>query len=159
MMKRSAPLAALLFLLLVAGCGSDGPTGPRGPDDPANGSMTARIDGSDWRATFISPVITDGISAIGAVGGGTGGTRTIGFAWLDEGVGTYQIGVSIGFNGNLTIGTGTWVANAGERSGTLVVTTRTADRIAGTFTFTMHPGSANATGTKSVTQGAFNITF
>ncbi len=152
---RPARLIALFLLFLVTGCGSDGPTGPQGPRDPANGSMTARIDGADWRATFITPGINTGLSAIG----GSDGTRTMAFAWLDEGVGTYQIGTSIGFNGNLTIGGGMWVAGAGHGSGTLVVTTRTANRIVGTFTFSMLPETGSATGTKSITQGAFNITF
>jgi hypothetical protein len=154
-MKLRIPLVAVL-LLVLAGCGKDrDPTGPNQPGGAVNGTMTATIDGTPWSATIITPGITGGISAIG----GSDGTRTMAFAWVEGGTGTYQVGSSVGFNANLTIAGGTWVANATGGTGTLVVTSRTANRIVGTFNFTMNASAGGATGTRNVTQGAFNITF
>jgi len=149
-----AVVTTLLTILLAVGCGSDGPTGPETPG-PANGTMSARIDGTQWTASTITPGITGGISAIG----GSDGTRTLAFAWVEAGTGTYQIGTAVGFNGNLTIAGGIWVANGSAGDGTLVVTTRTSDRIAGTFSFVMTAGSGGASGTRTVSQGTFDITF
>jgi hypothetical protein len=156
-MKSRIPVLAFLLVSIasIAGCSSDGPTEPGGQNGPANGSMTARIDGNAWTATIVTPGITGGISAIG----GSDGSRTMAFAWAEGGPGTYQIGSSIGLNANLTIAGGTWVASAVTGSGTLTVATRTQNRITGTFNFTMNPGSGAASGTRAVTQGAFDITF
>lgn len=151
---RLRALLPVILLLVPAACGSDGPSEPNPPGAP-NGTMTAMIDGVAWSATIITPGITGGISAIG----GSDGGRTLAWAWVESGTGTYQIGGAVGFNANLTVAGGTWVANNTGGSGTLVVTTRTASRVAGTFSFTMTAGSGNASGTKTVTQGTFDITF
>lgn len=143
------------LLLIPVACGSDGPSEPNPPGGAPNGTLAATIDGVPWSATIITPGITGGISAIG----GSDGGRTLAWAWVEGGTGTYQIGGSVGFNASLTVAGGTWVANNTTGSGTLVVTTRTSSRVAGTFSFTMGPGSGNASGTKSVTQGTFDITF
>lgn len=152
-------IAALLtFTLAGAACGgSDGPAGPGGPD---NGSVSARIDNTNWAATIILPTYTNiagGASGIGA------GSPTLTLAWAhidNQQPGTYTIGSSIGFNASVSQGSAMWVANAQQGSGTLTVTTRTPNRVAGTFSFTMSPPpGSSATGTKQVTNGQFDVTW
>ncbi|CAN5872865.1 hypothetical protein BH23GEM9_BH23GEM9_07390 [soil metagenome] len=154
-MRLRIPVLALL-LVAIASCGSDGPAGPNEPGGAVNGTFTARINGAAFSATFIVPAMTAGsVSAIGASAAG----RSMAFAWLDEGPGTYVIGTAVGLNANLTMDGNMWTAVAGSGSGTLVVATRTANRITGTFTFTMNPPAGTSLGPRSVTDGAFDVTF
>ncbi len=158
---RRVMAAFILLILAGTGCGgSDGPAGPGGPGGPANGTFTARIDGSNWAATIIMPTYTNiagGVSAIGA------GSPTFTFGWAHQDTqqpATHAIGQSIGFNVSLSRGTEVWVASSQSGSGTLTITTRTANRVAGTFSFTMVPGAgSSATGTKEVTNGQFDVTW
>jgi hypothetical protein len=154
-------VTVLLVLAFVVGCGSDSPAGPGGPGGPANGSMTAQIDGTGWSATVITPAMAASGSGGASVISGGSPAGAIAFAWFDEGPGTYTIPTSIGFNGNMNVASGaTWSASHAQGSGTLVVTTRTANRIVGTFQFVMHPApNSGVTGTRTISSGAFDITF
>lgn len=154
-------LVLCLLVVTVAACGSDSPTDP-GDNGPANGSMTALIDGSGWSATIITPALsTLGSGGVSALGGG-GPNYAMAFAWLDEGVGTYTVGVSVGANGNINTinGSASWTATSVQGSGTIVVTQRTASRVVGTFQFVMPPApGSGSTGTRTVTNGQFDVTF
>lgn len=162
-MKRVA-FALTTILWAVAACGgSDGPMGPNNPNNPNNGTFSARIDGSNWAATIITPAVTNVSGGVSAIGAGSP-SFTMAFAWQDQqGTGTWTIGgggSSIGFNANLTVSGQQWIASSIGGSGTLTITTRTANRVAGTFTFTMVPSAgSSATGTRNVTNGQFDITF
>ena len=152
--------ALVLTTLLAVGCGSDSPTG-LGNGGPANGSLTFNVDGSAWSATIITPAITSLASGVSAIGAGNT-QNTIAFAWLDQGVGTYMIGSGSAMNASLTSigGSQSWVANSQAGSGTMVVTQRTDSRIVGTFQFQLAAGQGSgATGTRTITNGAFDITF
>lgn len=156
-MKR---FLALMSLVIWAGlgCGGDGPAGPQGPNGPNNGTFSARINGTDWSATIITPAIAQ-VGQVSAIGAGST-TWTMAFAWMDNGPGTYVIGQSIGFNGNVSQAGSAWSASAGIGSGTLTIATRTASRITGTFSFTMQPGQGSgATQPVTITNGQFDITF
>ena len=125
---------------------------------PSNGTFTATIDGTNWSATFIAATMAQ-VSSGGASGfGASSPTYTMGFAWIDQGPGTYTVGQSIGFNGTLTQGSSQWTTSAPGGTGTLTVTNRTASQISGTFSFSMVPSSGTS-GTRTVTNGAFNVTF
>lgn len=161
---NSRPMSlAVILLLATAACGSDGPAGPGGPGGPDNGTFSARIDNSNWSASAIMPAITATAGGASAIGAGSQ-TFTMAFAWQDQqGTGTWTIGgsgSSVGFNASLTSGTQQWVASVIGGSGTLTITTRTANRVAGTFSFTMVPvPGTSTTGTRNVTNGQFDVTF
>jgi hypothetical protein len=146
---------ALLSLAAVA-CGSDTPSSPsQSPGPLSNGSFSALINGASFDATSAAVVTASGLVSIG---GGNASGQTIGFAWLDAGTGTYPIGgatiATHTFRGN------TWSASSAQGSGSITVTTTTANRVAGTFSFMLQADAASgATGTRNITQGRFDLTF
>jgi hypothetical protein len=77
----------VLILAVACSAGDDG-TGPE--NTPANGSMSARIDGSSWTSTLaVSAGSSGGIIAIS----GTNGSTTIAMAFgVANGPATFQIG-------------------------------------------------------------------
>lgn len=154
-MNTRTRLLALLIPLAI-GCGSDGGTGPAG-GTLVNGSFSARLDGATFTPSAAAVINSSGIVSIGA---GNASGRTIGFAWVDGGTGTYAVG-----SGNATVGTHTyqghtWSASAIQGSGSITVTTKTLTRVAGTFSFVLQPDIASgASGTRTVTQGSFDLTY
>lgn len=154
---------SLLFALVItvcAGCGgTDSPTGPNGPN---NGSFSAQIDGTSWSATTIIPGMVTTAGGVSAIGTGSL-TFSIAFAWIDQlTTGTWTIGAggpSVGFNANMSQGGQTWSAGAVGGSGTLTITTRTASRVVGTFSFTMVPSGGGSGPSRQVTNGQFDVTF
>lgn len=162
-MKARFAHTLVILLLLNTACGSDGPAGPGGPGGPNNGTFSARIDNTNWSASMIMPAVTAISGGASAIGAGSQ-TFTVAFAWQDQqGTGTWTIGGggnSVGFNASLTSGTQQWVASVIGGSGTLTITTRTANRVAGTFSFTMVPvPGTSTTGTRNITNGQFDVTF
>lgn len=145
---------------LAVACGSDS-TGPD-PDptpDPSNSSMSARIDGQPWTAN----VGIQAVRASGAIGlAGGNGDVIISLGFVGSGPGTFTIGGPSGANGTVSESNGTvaWTTSAGGGSGSIVVTTLDDTRVAGTFSF-VAPASAatSATGTRTVTEGTFNVRF
>jgi len=155
---RTLMRVALPCLLVTAlGCGGDN-TGPNGQ---TNGDMSAKFDGSSWSsvATFATRNATNA-GTITAVSGADEHSIALAFAFVDTGVGTYTIDGTSATNAVLTDGGKGWVASAVGGSGTVTVTTLDATHIVGTFAFSMtaSPGTG-ATGTKSVTQGTFDVKF
>ena len=106
--------------------------------------------------------LSNGILSIG----GTDSSRstTLGFALTPTpaGTGTYTLGPLNPANAQMQVGSPAagWQAGVGIGSGTITLTTLTNTTAAGTFSFTLAavPGSG-ATGTKSITEGSFNVTF
>ena len=145
------------LLVTALGCGGDN-TGPNGQTD---GDMTARIDGSSWSsvAAFVTRNATNAGNIV-AVSGADTHSIALAFAFVDAGVGTYTIDGTTPTNAVLTDGGKGWVASAVGGSGTLTVTTLDATHIVGTFAFSMAPSDGTgATGTKSITQGTFDVKF
>src|SRR5690606_14668206 len=118
-----------------------------------------RIDGQPWSASVTLAAGGSQTGAVVAVSGSNQGQRTIGFAFVSAGTGTYEIGPGAPTNALLTEGSAQWHAAAGQGSGTITVPTLTAERIAGTFEFTAEPAGGGATGTRVVTQGTFDVEF
>jgi hypothetical protein len=133
----------------------------------AKGTMTADIDGTTWTAVCIA--VNVGAPGLIGLGGSDNlaNPTTFGFGFGPTNrVGTYPVDKTLGINALLTIGTADWQAAAVTNgSGTLTFTTSTRSSAAGTFSFTLRPTTIvpmkgnTATGTRVVTNGAFNITF
>ena len=150
-------LVAALLGLAVASCGGSSTSSPSPNSSPplSNGSFSALINGASFNATAARVVTANGLVSIG---GGNASGQTIGFAWLDAGTRTYPIGgatiATHTFMGN------TWSASSAQGSGSITVTTTTANRVAGTFSFVLQAdGPSGATGTRNITQGRFDLTF
>ncbi len=152
---RTRSALAVPVAILLAACGSDGPTGPA---PLANGTYSARIDGGEFNA--MSAAVIGGAGGLYSLGGGNAAGQTIGFAWLDVGPGTYVIGGAATTIASHTHSGQTWSASTAQGSGSIVVTTSTSTRVAGTFSFVLPPDAASgATGTRTITQGVFDLTY
>lgn len=156
---KSSRVLVVAALAWAVGCGGDS-TGPGDPTpDPSESSITARIDGQAWTAN----VGVHAVRASGAVGiaGGDGAVLiSLGFV---GGTGTFTIGGPSGANGTVSEANGTrvWSTATGPGgSGSITVTSIDDTRVVGTFSF-VAPATANtgATGTRTVTEGAFNVRF
>jgi hypothetical protein len=165
------------MLLVTAACGSSGSTttGPTAVPPPvppvsscpggngATGSISAQINGASWvaacvkAATFFNGIVSlvgsDNVTSVA-------NAQVIGIATQASGPGTFPISLANGENGQLTIGgTQVWEANAVlGGSGTITLTVLTATGTSGTFSFNLI-AVPPAAGTKTITNGVFNITF
>jgi len=154
MRARIAGLTGLMLAAMVVGCSSDDPVSPR----LANGSLTARIDGSSFIATVaIAATYSGGIFAIA---GTDAQGRTIGLGSQVLGPGTFTVGAASPTNFSVSTGAASWQAAVTVGSGTLTVTSISAVGAEGTFQFTAGPlAGTGATANKVVTQGVFDVTF
>ncbi len=151
------PAAFALASLLVVGCGDDGGTGPDGNDN----TMAASIAGTAWSGTLAVQASRAGnVFSLS----GTNGTFQIQITIPNvTAAGTFNIGV-----GNLgiaqviqvTAGTPAWTSALVGGTGTVTISSLTAEGASGTFAFTgiASPGTS-ATGTRAVTNGMFTVTF
>ena len=146
------PAGAVALVLAMGGCSTQ-PTAPQ----PTNGSMTARIDGTNFTATAIAATYTNGILGLG---GTDSQGRTIGIGGQVPGPGTFTVGVTSPANFSVTIAGAGWQAAISLGSGSFTVTSISAAGAKGTFQFTAGPvpGTA-ATGNKVVTAGGFDVQF
>jgi hypothetical protein len=160
MTKRFCLLA--LLVTLAVGCGSDGPgrpSGPSGPDgdDLPNGSFSALIDGADFDAEAAGVVASSSVVSVAAA---NESGQALSFAWMNTGTGTYAVEP-----GGVTLVTyvsssKAWSASSSQGSGSLEITALTANRAAGTFSFVLQADAASgATGTRTITEGHFDLTF
>ena len=154
-------------VLTITGCGGSsspsaisGPTTPPGPNPSASRSMSARIDGVAWTATSVGVQFTNGVLIVSGV---DGALTTVGFTSPALATGTYAVAAGSPVAGSLITSAGSWQANgvgSGTGSGSVTITSLTLTSVAGTFTFSLTATpSTGATGTKSITVGAFNVTF
>ena len=149
--------AAVLSVLSmsVTACGGDG-DGPAGLLN-GNSGMSAQIDGENWTAseTFVyrheSPLMI--------VMTGRGGGREIQFLVSGPTIGTHVIDGDAPESATMTHGGGGWTAGGAGGSGSITLTAFTESRVAGTFAFTVVPIMGEATGTREVTNGVFDITY
>lgn len=158
-------LAALAPLALLAACGGDG--GSTGPDggDPGNARLTARIDGAAWAATAASTstgvtLVLPGVYTMTGVSAGANPIVIAISLYNIGGPGTYPIGVGPQVAGGsvvLSNTTGGWASPMTGADGSITISALTATRIAGTFNFTVNALSGSATGTRTVTDGTFDL--
>lgn len=157
-------LGAVVIALVVAGCSSTSKvTGTNNtgstPITLAHGSMSATINGTNWVAnTAIDATYTNGVLL---VSGADASALALAVSTVASGPGTYAVGLTDPTSGILTQGGGaTWEALLSTGSGSIVISTLTSTGASGTFSFVMPALSgSSATGTKTVTNGTFNVTF
>jgi Family of unknown function (DUF6252) len=122
-----------------------------------NGFLTARVDGQLFTANAsVFALNTGGVFGLSGV---DASGRAIGLGGTSE-TGMKTIGMGDPANASITEGAALWAANATIGSGTVTITELDAEHIAGTFSFVAPatPGTS-ATGTRTVTQGEFDIEF
>jgi hypothetical protein len=158
---RYYPLTLMFALLLSSACGDDTPVEPGGPPPVvlANGSMGALIDGVVWNAD-VSIVATYSNATLSLTGEDTL-KRRIGFGLRATGPRTITVGSGdfVGFSLSIIEADGTQSIWTGQ-SGVIRLTRLTPTRATGTFTFTAIPFPGTpATGTRTVSNGTFDVTF
>jgi hypothetical protein len=124
--------------------------------------MSADINGVRWTADCFGVVLTSATIAISAVD--LNGTAQILGLGTTRAIGTGTVGLPSATTGHLGfVKAGdirSWGAQLNTGSGTVQITALTNSSVAGTFNFVMEPFSGSgATGTKTVTNGTFNLTF
>jgi hypothetical protein len=152
-------LSLSLTLVLVA-CGGDDDGGLMEPETPAtgpaNGTMTATVDGNSWTAIQIVVVRT---SSVVSVAGGSSAAEALAIAWQDQGIGTYIIGGTPIATANMNDGGNVWSASGVQGSGSVTITAISATSVSGTFTFTAVIQGAGSPETRTATNGAFTVDF
>ena len=153
-------LAASLVVFALNACGGDSPTGINGNTNVGDGSMTANINGAAWRSTKAGDKGSHSGTIYAVVGLNGSYTIALGIAGLTA-PGTVDLSLASGNGSNAIVSNtvGAWSTAFNGGSGTITVTTLTANRIAGTFSFDAAAGSGNATGTLQVRNGNFDVTF
>jgi hypothetical protein len=151
-----------LLLLLAIGCGGGDDDDPVDVNPNDSGSMTARVDGAGFTAFGVAASYNNGV--LGVTGSQISPQQAITFSVPATATGTVTVSPTVGF-ALYTLGAGNAIWGAGltfssTASGSVTITTLTSSRAVGTFSFVMQPqqGSA-ATGTKTITQGAFDVRF
>jgi hypothetical protein len=159
-------ISILAAALLVTRCGSSttspSTAGSCGTVSTAHGSISAQVDGAAWSGTVTATINANNIVGIGGSDGCSPGTN-VSFAVLP---GTFQpatfnLNDPSGLNSILSIGPiNLWVANTTGGSGKVTFSTLTRAAASGTFQFGyVAAPSSGASGTHTVTNGVFNVTF
>jgi hypothetical protein len=170
-MRRSTPnrwrVVALAGLAILASCGgSDGgdSTGPGG--QTGNSKFTAKIDGAAWASTSGAertgvPITLPGLYTLTGISLGASPYTIVITLYNISGPGTYPLGVGVSVpGGNALISASTgggWKTAQTGADGTITITTLTASRMEGTFSFTAVAFTGGATGTKTITEGTFAL--
>ncbi len=123
--------------------------------------MTAVLDGQSWTAGPTERTASVGNFGLIQIQGNQNGTTILMQLYNVDSVGTYSLGVSgtnVGGYGQVTdlVPRG-WATPLSGAAGSITITTLTTTRIAGTFTFTADSLLGNATGSRAVTQGSFDL--
>jgi len=152
---------ALVALGLSVACGGNGPSGPTGG---GSGTLKATINGTPWVAQqqsiqFPTPQKQGHYPLYGAVfSGATSQGLQLNLIGI-TGPGTYPLGTSGGVSGGTVSvfeGTSIWTTPLSGEAGEVTFTTLTPTRMVGNFTF-VATAVANASGTRTVTAGEFDI--
>jgi hypothetical protein len=166
-------LSILAAALLVTRCSSS--TSPSSPNSPgscgtvstAHGTISAQLDGAAWSGT-VTASISASLHEVSIAGSdGCSPASAITFALLPGGLhgalqpGTFNLDDASGLNSILSIGPiNLFVANVTGGSGKVTFTTLTTAAAIGTFQFNYVPSApSGASGTHTVTNGVFNVTF
>jgi hypothetical protein len=163
--RRCAAGVGLLTLAL-AGCGGGGDdgTGPGGGSGSAR--ISASVDGRVWSSNAMAGMERAVLSAPGlyVVQGvetsGTNNTTITLTLYNIKGPGTYALGMTATtFGGGALVVENTrgWSTPLSGKAGTITLTEVSSTRMAGTFSFTADPITGGATGTKTITNGRFDM--
>lgn len=155
-MKTLKLIFAFTLLLGISSCSdsTDEDLGLSG-----EGSLTAKIDGSNFEALSVAVVATISNNVAAIQGSNSEGEYIRLHISNYNGVGTYTTGNSISNTNSAMYGTVnpviSWVSTFDIGSGTIEVTEETDSFINGTFLFTGINSDGNTT-SKTITQGTFN---
>ena len=157
-MRRSMCVGATTLIAVAACGGSD--SSITGSNSNLTGPMSASIDGTAWAGVAPGVSYKNNILAIAGIDIGLGTTIEVGSAGVSR-AGTYSLGFS---NSNAGIGIisqagKSWSSTAQGGTGSLVVTTITANHVVATFSFDAPALTGGATGTRHVTNGKIDATF
>lgn len=159
MRHRIVYMILLAVACIATGCSDD----PASSDNvTANGSVSAKVNGSAWSATTVQATWQSSVLGIGGsqLNGST--NHQINITGLVSQPGTYQLNPFAGLNASYTEAG----ASAGSisakvfavTSGTLVIESLSATGASGTFSFEAKD-SQGGTETRSITDGKFNVKF
>jgi hypothetical protein len=156
-MRRIARMS-VIALLFAGACGG-GSSKITGTNNSASGPMSATIDGQAWASPVPQAVYKGNILSVAGIDLGI--TAAVSFASAVSGTGTYSLsyGNQLAGSGGVSKGGKGWTSGLQGGTGTLTLTTLTANHVAGTFAFDAVAASGGATGTVHVTDGKFDITF
>lgn len=158
-------LRFLLFALMavsvsLSSCKKDDDDNPNPENNNTNGTMTAKVDGVDFDATLAVQATLD--QGVFVVAGNNGNAQQIQITLNNiSSSGTYQIGGSM-TNPNMGLyvdgpsAAESYTTIVGVGSGTVEITELTDTSAKGTFSFTARNTAGDE---KSVTEGAFDVTF
>lgn len=150
-----AGVIGLVGVIGLAACGDD----PAGPVDlPLASSFTASVDGLAWEASPSRISATNSGDTLLAVTAADASGAFIVFAVPAAATGSYTVGpawASYFFDEGLHH----WVADGSQGSGTILITTLSENRIAGTIAFEAVAVSEETNPTVRVTDGVFDIVF
>lgn len=168
---RVVKALALVATVAALGCGGgdDGDNGnPTAPPTggTSNGSLTAQINGASWRsigAVSVSRQPQQNVIGFAATGSAGNTTYAVSISIVNAtGPGTHNLNIFAGGDGSsLIIGSSAalgWATAAQGGSGTLAITSLTANRIVGTFSGTLAP-AGHSNGNLVVASGTFDVTF
>jgi hypothetical protein len=152
-------------LTIACGSGNASPTSPSvtaPPATPGGGTLTFKADGVSESATSITASFADGILSIGGTDSSRATTLSFGLTPTAAGAGAYALGPLSAANAQVLIGNPAagWQAAVGIGNGTIIINSLTSTSASGTFSFSLVPvAGSGAAGTKSITDGVFNVTF
>ena len=160
-MRQPFAILGTAALVVVAACG--GGSSDKGPTNPnqnpnSNRSMSARVDGTAWTATSVAAGVTNGVLIIA----GTNVTQTVTVsAVVSQGTGTQTVGQTSLASGSLLVGQQQWSASGLQGgTGSVTLTTLTATRAVGSFSFTVQGRTQGATpASRQITSGVFDVVF
>lgn len=170
LVKLIAILSLSIIVIVLSSCSQKpantanttqaGSKTPPSGNSSGRGSISAKIDGVQWNSVITSAGYTNvGLVISGA--DNSNPTRSFGLGIAAISTGTFQITPQnpVG-NATWTVGSATWQMNVSGGDGTITITSLTSTGASGTFSFTMVPlPNTSATGTKTITDGVFNVTF
>ncbi len=154
--------ALMVAMFLVSGCGSDDdPVAPGGGGGGGGigGSVTATIDGVAFTSIVVQAINNGGVIGVGASDSNV--NNAFGFGWVDTGATSYSIGVASATNATVSHLQGSlWQASGPSGNGTITITTKTATRIAGTFSFSLpRVSGTEGPAVLEITNGSFDAEF
>jgi Family of unknown function (DUF6252) len=168
--RMRATVLVGLSALLTHACGGGGtsPTSPTSGSTTTNPApnpsvtLTFKVDGASVTATSVTATNANGILTIGGTDSSRSTTLSFALTPTSAGVGTYTLGPLSAANAQVLIGSPAagWQAAVGIGSGTITINSLTSTSASGTFSFSLVAvAGSSATGTKSITEGVFNVTF
>lgn len=150
-------------MLVATSCGGSSSTAVGGTSVPLlNGTFSATIDGSAWSAEGRVAVTRGPANSLIIAAASLG--RSLSFTLFNASApGTFSLvysnATTLPSFAILASAGSAWTTNTTGGTGSVVVTTLTTSRVAGTFSFTAPPSPGQGTTTAHVTGGTFDVTY